>query len=123
MYPHFGKANSQLLLDAFNFSSKHPPTLCAVSYTASENGGEHPPEFLVEIKDGLKGVWKAEHFQHYEKLGVKEFWEIYPELEGVLVHREYRDGHYQLTYGYERGDKISPLGYPDISIDLDELFA
>ena len=131
MYPSVKKSSSTLLLGPYNVflpnneankGNSVQPDICLVSDPSkiAEQGLFGSPDLLVEICDQMTGSEGSERFMLYESCGV---WEVFPEAPGILVHHQYRDGHYQLTTAFGRSDKISPTGFPDVTIDLEEMFA
>ncbi len=82
------------------------------------------PDWIIEILS--KGNSKKEmqtKYALYAESGVKEYWIIYPYEEAV--HQFVLDNHnnYQLTNMYAGKDIARPQLFPDLEIDLREVFS
>jgi len=82
------------------------------------------PDWIIEILS--KGNSKKEmqtKYALYAESGVKEYWIIYPYEEAVhqFVLNE-TDNHYQLMAMFSGEDIASPYLFPDLEIDLREVF-
>ena len=81
------------------------------------------PDLIVEIlspstsKTDLK-----DKYQLYEKSGVKEYWIAYPDLKNINAFILNKKNKYELAGMYVEGDKISPSMFPELEIDITEVF-
>ena len=81
------------------------------------------PDLIVEIlspstsKKDLKDKYRL-----YEKSGVKEYWIAYPDLKNINAFILNKKNKYELTGMYVEGDKISPSMFPELKIDITEVF-
>ncbi len=80
------------------------------------------PDLLVEI---LSPHTKKKDIKYkydlYEEVGVGEYWVVMPE-ENILQVFLLENGKYQLRGSYTEEDIISPTLFPDLSVDLGEVF-
>ncbi|KAF3977768.1 MAG: Uma2 family endonuclease [Methylococcales symbiont of Iophon sp. n. MRB-2018] len=91
----------------------------------TEQGCLGSPDWIIEILS--KGNSKKEmqiKYQLYQQSGVKEYWMVYPYEQAV--HQFVLDEssqQYQLINMFAEEDIASPHLFPDLSIDLQEVFA
>ncbi|MCF6240447.1 MAG: Uma2 family endonuclease [Bacteroidales bacterium] len=80
------------------------------------------PDFIIEIlspstsKTDLKDKYAL-----YQKFGVKEYWIVFP-TEKVIYQYVLEKGKYEQKGIYVEDEPISPHIFPDLSIDLKEVF-
>lgn len=127
MYPYFQENTGNVFLSTSEGSQKtvaDQADLCMVSHLSevTEKGYWDPPDLIVEIFDASSKTPAHSRFEFYESCGVKEYWEVFPDGPALLVHSQYKDGHYQLTSAFGKGAKVSPTGFSEVVIDLEELF-
>lgn len=81
------------------------------------------PDLIVEItsKSTAKNDMKYK-FELYERTGVNEYWIAFPEYKTIQVFVLGENDKYQIKGSYAEGDKISPTLFPDLSIDVDDIF-
>lgn len=82
-----------------------------------------PPDWIIEILSPST-VQKdiREKFQLYEFAEVKEYWIVYPSEQHVLVYILNEAGKYEGRQPYGKFDKVSPNLFPELTIDLEEVF-
>ncbi|MDD2725435.1 MAG: Uma2 family endonuclease [Methylovulum sp.] len=102
------------------------PDLCVICNPEllDKQGCNGAPDWIIEILS--KGTAKRDtqiKYQLYQESGVQEYWLIYPEAEAVYQFVLDDDGRYQLRNMYAEDDKAVPVLFPDLAIDLAELFA
>ncbi len=100
------------------------PDLCVVCNPEllDQQGCNGAPDWIIEILS--KGNSKREmqiKFQLYQESGVQEYWLVYPEQEAIHQF-VLDDGRYQLKNMYAEDDQAIPSLFPDLAIDLTELF-
>ena len=83
------------------------------------------PDLVVEIlSPGTRKVDEFTKRRLYDRVGVREYWIVDPELELVKIHRRAEDGSFprvaELTREAHEG--LSTPLLPGFSLDLDELF-
>ena len=82
------------------------------------------PDFIVEIlspatqKKDLKDKYKL-----YEKSGVKEYWIVYPNDKIIYQYVLNSENKYEQKDIYVEDDKITPHIFPDLTIELTDIFA
>jgi Uma2 family endonuclease len=103
------------------------PDLCVICDTEKldQRGCLGAPDWIIEILS--KGNSKKEmqtKFELYRESGVKEYWIVYPFEQAVhqFVLDEVQD-KYQLINMYSGEDKAMPQLFPDLEVDLQEVFA
>lgn len=103
------------------------PDLCVICDTEKldQRGCLGAPDWIIEILS--KGNSKKEmqtKYELYRESGVKEYWIVYPFEQAVhqFVLDEVQD-KYQLINMYSGEDKAVPQLFPDLEIDLQEVFA
>ncbi|MDR1858705.1 MAG: Uma2 family endonuclease [Treponema sp.] len=81
-----------------------------------------PPDLVVEIASPSNSRRELFiKFQHYLKAGVREYWVIHPEEEGVEVHI-YENGHY-LSTAYEGNARVPVAILPGLEVSFEDLWA
>lgn len=142
LYPNFKKPPCQLFAAPFDVrlydrrksvvASQEiytvvQPDLCVICDTEKldQRGCLGAPDWIIEILS--KGNSKKEmqtKYQLYRESGVKEYWIVYPFEQAVhqFVLDEVQD-KYQLINMYSGEDKAMPQLFPDLEIDLQEVFA
>lgn len=103
------------------------PDLCVIcdADKLDQRGCLGAPDWIIEILS--KGNSKKEmqtKFELYRESGVKEYWLVYPFEQAVhqFVLDEVRD-KYELINMYSGEDKAVPQLFPDLEVDLQEVFA
>ena len=74
---------------------------------------------VVEVSDTTLAYDSGDKLRAYEQGGIKEYWIVDLVRKAVHIHR-LKEGRYQVTT--QRHGKISPEHFPDVTVDLDELF-
>ena len=80
------------------------------------------PDFIVEIlspatqKKDLKDKYKL-----YEQSGVTEYWIVYPDAK-IIYQYVLNNNKYEQKEIYTDDDKISPHIFPDLTIELNDIF-
>jgi len=81
-----------------------------------------PPDLVVEIASPSNSRRELFiKFQYYLKAGVREYWVIHPEEEGVEVHI-YENGHY-ISTAYKGNARVPVTVLPGLEIPLKDLWA
>ncbi|MEQ1621661.1 MAG: Uma2 family endonuclease [Methylococcales bacterium] len=101
------------------------PDLCVICNPEllDEQGCNGAPDWIIEILS--KGNSKREmqvKYQLYQESGVQEYWLVYPELQAIHQFVLDDNGVYQLKQMYAEDDKMSPSLFPDLEVDLTEVF-
>lgn len=100
------------------------PDLCVICNPEflDKQGCNGAPDWIIEILS--KGNSRKEmklKYELYEESGVTEYWLVYPEQEAIhqfVLENE----HYQLKKMYTEGDIVSPHLFPELKIDVSEVF-
>ena len=74
---------------------------------------------VVEVSDTTFAYDSGDKLRTYEQGKIKEYWIVDLVRKAVHIHR-LGEGHYQVTI--QRHGKISPEDFPDVAVDLDQLF-
>jgi Uma2 family endonuclease len=103
------------------------PDLCVICdpEKLTEQGCDGAPDWIIEILS--KGNSKREmqlKYALYQENGVREYWLIYPYEKAVhqFVLNE-RTEKYDLIAMFSDEDTVSPYLFPDLQIDLADVFA
>lgn len=103
------------------------PDLCVICDTGKldQQGCNGAPEWIIEILS--KGNCKREtqeKYALYQESGVKEYWLVYPYEQSVhqFVLNEQTE-KYELLAMFSAEDNAGPVLFPDLAIDLSEVFA
>ena len=102
------------------------PDLCVICNPEllDKQGCNGAPDWIIEILS--KGTAKRDtqiKYQLYQESGVREYWQVFPEAEAIYQFVLDDNGQYQLKNMYAEDDKAVPSLFPDLAIDLAELFA
>jgi Uma2 family endonuclease len=100
------------------------PDLCVICQPEllDKQGCNGAPDWIIEILS--KGNSKKElqiKYELYQESGVMEYWLVYP-YEQTVHQFVLENGHYQLKKMYTGDDIASPFLFPDLKIELNELF-
>jgi Uma2 family endonuclease len=82
------------------------------------------PDWIIEILS--KGNSKREmqiKYQLYQEAGVAEYWIVYPNDQAINQFVLDDNGRYQLKAMYADDDIATPHLFPDLAIELTEVFA
>ncbi len=103
------------------------PDLCVICDPAKidERGCLGAPDWVIEILSKYTSAKDLSlKFDVYESAGVKEYWVIHPGEQTVLIYTLDADGKYKGSVRpFTRLDTVSPLLFPDLRINLEELFS
>jgi len=102
------------------------PDLCVICDKAKldEQGCNGAPDWIIEILS--KGNSKREmqvKYELYQESGVTEYWLVYPYEQAVYQFVLDDNGRYQLKNMYADSGIALPHLFPELSIDLAEVFA
>ena len=80
-----------------------------------------PLPFVVEVWSPSTGLYDVdEKIPEYLKRGDLEVWRLHPYERTLTAWRRREDGGYDESI--QRGGVVHPVGLPNVTIDLDELF-
>lgn len=101
------------------------PDLCVIcnSELLDKQGCNGAPDWIIEILS--KGNSKREmqvKYQLYQEAGVQEYWLVYPEQQAIHQFVLDDNGQYQLKNMYAEDDMAIPYLFPELAIDLTEIF-
>jgi Uma2 family endonuclease len=103
------------------------PDLCVIcdNNKLDDQGCLGAPDWIIEILS--KGNSKKEmqiKYELYQQSGVMEYWLVYPVEQAVYQFiLDATTQQYKLFKMYSGADKASPYLFPDLEIDLEEVFA
>jgi Uma2 family endonuclease len=101
------------------------PDLCVVCDAAKldKAGCIGAPDWMIEVlsKGNTKKEMK-EKFEAYEDAGVREYWIVQPAYDNILVYT-LQDGKFAPQPVLFSDEEVSPHCFPDLKIDLNEVFA
>jgi Uma2 family endonuclease len=88
-----------------------------------EQGCNGAPDWIIEILS--KGNSKREmqvKYELYQESAVQEYWIVYPNDQAIHQFVLDDNGHYQLKHMYTDDDIATPHLFPELSIDLTDVF-
>ncbi|WP_019866293.1 Uma2 family endonuclease [Methylovulum miyakonense] len=102
------------------------PDLCIICDNAKldSRGCLGAPDWIIEILSKSTAQKDTQtKFQLYQEAGVKEYWLVYPyEATVSQFVLDESEEKYQLVKMLSPQDRVSPLLFPELSIDLQEIF-
>ncbi len=103
------------------------PDLCVICDTdkLDSKGCLGAPDWVIEVLSANTARKDAQtKFQIYQEAGVKEYWLVHP-YEATIVQflLDEMEERYQFIKILTAEDQVSPQLFPDLSIDLQEVFA
>lgn len=102
------------------------PDLCVIcdSSKLTKQGCEGAPDWIIEVVS--KGTAKKDmrfKYELYEDSGVREYWLVYPSEQAVYQFAMNPESEkYQLVAMSANDQIVSPVIFPDLKIDLAEVF-
>ncbi len=101
------------------------PDICVICDKSKldEQGCTGSPDFIIEIvSESTAKRDIQEKFELYEENGVLEYWIVRP-YENTVQQFYLENDKYQYKKTYVETDKVSPILFHDLVIDLEEVFA
>ena len=101
------------------------PDLCVICNPdiLDMQGCNGVPDWIIEILS--KGNSKREmqiKYELYQESGVQEYWIVYPNDQAINQFVLDESGRYQLKQMYTDDDMATPHLFPELAIDLTEVF-
>jgi Uma2 family endonuclease len=101
------------------------PDLCVICNPdiLDAQGCNGAPDWIIEILS--KGNSKREmqiKYELYQESGVQEYWIVYPNDQAINQFVLDESGRYQLKQMYTDDDMATPYLFPELAIDLTEVF-
>ena len=90
-------------------------------FYAAQHPGPGDVLLVIEVSDATLAYDRRVKVPMYARAGVSELWVVDVQAGTVEVHRDPRGNHYQQVALYRRGDRLSPLAFPDLSIGVAEI--
>jgi Uma2 family endonuclease len=101
------------------------PDLCVIcdENKLDEQGCNGAPDWVIEIlSPGNSRFEMREKFRAYEEAGVREYWIVNPAERNVLQYVLNEAGQYSGLAPATEEDQLRPHIFPDLVIDLKEVF-
>jgi Uma2 family endonuclease len=114
-------ANGELKTDIYTVVQ---PDICVICDPAKldDAGCLGAPDLVVEILSPSTAKKDLnEKFKIYEESGVKEYWVVFPEDHALHIYSLQND-QYELVAQYEKDGKANSIIFPDLELDIFELF-
>ncbi len=89
--------------------------------TSQRHPFSHDAFLIVEISDSSLTYDRTRKLRKYATTGVREYWIVNLKDDVIEVHREPIGDHYSRVTTYAPGDTISPLAFPDVSVQVAEI--
>jgi len=88
-----------------------------------KQGCNGAPDWIIEILSPGNAKRDMQiKYRLYPESGVQEYWLVYPGVKSAHQFVLDDNGHYQLKNMRAEDDKATPTLFPDLAIDLAELF-
>lgn len=105
--------------------SEPQPDLLLLRFRDDFYAGEHPrPEdilLLIEVADSSLEFDRGTKAGLYSRHGISEVWLQDLRNKAILVHRDPSPQGYRDVKILRRGERLSPLAFPDLVIEVDAL--
>jgi Uma2 family endonuclease len=90
-------------------------------YYRSAHPGPDDIHLVIEVSDTTLAFDRDVKLAMYAIAGIREYW--IEDLHGdvLLVHREPSGDLYKTCLEFRRGEFVSPLAFPDVTIRIDDL--
>jgi Uma2 family endonuclease len=101
------------------------PDLCVICNPdiLDKQGCNGAPDWIIEILSaGNSKREKKIKYALYQESGVKEYWLVYPEQRAIHKFVLDESGRYQLIQMFTNDDIASPQLFPELVINLTEVF-
>lgn len=113
------------ILASKDIQSVVQPDLCVICNPVllDKQGCNGAPDWIIEILS--KGNSRREmkiKYELYQESGVTEYWLVYPEEQAIYQFVLNNDKQYQLKQMYANDDFASPYLFPELLIDVNEVF-
>ncbi|MEY4926005.1 MAG: hypothetical protein RI894_441 [Bacteroidota bacterium] len=97
--------------------------ICDLSLVKGDKACNGAPDLIVEVvsKSTLNRDLHDKK-ELYAEAGVREYWLAFPDSRIVLTHTLQEDGAYSDAKVFSETDHLTPHIFPDLSIDLAEVF-
>jgi Uma2 family endonuclease len=102
------------------------PDLCVIcdKDKLTEQGCDGAPDWIIEVlSPGNSRKEVRLKYDLYEESGVTEYWLVFPYEQIVQQFVLDDNGKYQLRALYPGNETVSPHLFPDLQIDLNDVFA
>ncbi len=113
------------LLASQDIQSVVQPDLCIICdpEILDQQGCNGAPDWIIEIlsKGNSRREMKTK-YELYQESGVLEYWLVYPEEQAIYQFVLNNDQQYQLKHMYASDDIASPHLFPELLIDVNEIF-
>ncbi len=100
------------------------PDICVICDRSKidQRGCLGAPDFIIEIlSDSNPKTDLKDKFKIYQEYGVTEYWIAFPDQK-MIQKFVLTEGKYQLEGMYVENEEISPNLFPDLKVDLTEIF-
>lgn len=106
--------------------SEPEPDIAIVRIDERRYRDRHPhPEdiyLLIEVADSTLSKDRNRKARLYAKANIPEYWIVDVKAQQVFVFQQPQGESYQSEQVFEATASLSPLAFPDVSIELQELF-
>jgi len=101
------------------------PDICVIcdEKKLDDKGCLGAPDWIIEIVSPSNPQTDLkDKYEIYQEAGVKEYWIVFPEYQSIQQNVLVA-GRYVIKAMRTKGDVMSPSLFPDLQIDLNEIFA
>ncbi|MBV8883304.1 MAG: Uma2 family endonuclease [Chroococcidiopsidaceae cyanobacterium CP_BM_RX_35] len=107
-------------------NSEPEPDVALVRIDPNRYRDRHPvPEdiyLLIEVSHSTLNYDRHHKAKIYAKANIPEYWVVDVNQQQILVFREPQEGSYQVEQVLGVNDAIIPLAFPDVRVELSNLF-
>jgi Uma2 family endonuclease len=108
-------------------TSEPQPDIALVRLPRLRYRERHPyPEdiyLVVEVSRTTLAFDTTEKKLLYARAGIIEYWAVDVKGRRLIVYRSPLNGDYSISFSVGSGETISPLAFPDVTIEVDQIFA
>ncbi|WP_215617962.1 Uma2 family endonuclease [Leptothoe kymatousa] len=77
--------------------------------------------FIIEVADSTLQKDRQYKSELYAQASIPEYWIINLQNNQVIIYRQLQDNCYQTEQIFKASDKVQPLAFPALTVDLKKL--
>lgn len=106
--------------------SEPEPDVAILHFREDDYAQNHPDQgdvfLLLEVADSSLDYDRRIKMKLYSRYGIPEAWLADLDQSVLEVHRDPSPQGYQEVLRLHRGDRVAPLAFPDLEIEVDAIF-
>ncbi|MEB3336383.1 MAG: Uma2 family endonuclease [Leptolyngbyaceae bacterium] len=107
-------------------NSEPEPDIAVVRMNETRYRDRHPsPEdiyFLIEVSDSTLSYDRDRKAKVYAKASIRDYWVVDVKQQRIFVFREPQGDTYQIEQVLDFTAKLAPVAFPEIVVDLTQVF-